>query len=94
MKMFDENFRKFSISKIFKFSTLSSSNFLSNQYFLIFFFMDRCKISLRTRWNHLERLKLHAEKDNRDMLATQAHQTDAKRISLIFIEFITIYNIL
>ena len=38
MKNFEiENFRKISISKIFKFSTLSCSNFLSNQYFLIFF---------------------------------------------------------
>ena len=56
MKNFEiENFRKFSISKIFKFSTLSCSNFLSNQSFLIIFFMDRCKISRRIRWNRLER---------------------------------------
>ena len=39
--IFNENFEKFrkiSISKFFKFSTLSCSNFLSNQYFLIIFF--------------------------------------------------------
>ena len=60
-----ENFRKKINLENFQFSTLSCSNFLSNQYFLIIFFMDRCKIPRRIRWNRLERPKMHAEKDKR-----------------------------
>ena len=31
--------------------------------------MDRCRISLRRRWNHLEVPKLQLEKDKRDLFA-------------------------
>ena len=60
-------FGKFFDLKNFQFSTLSCSNFLSNQSFLIIFFMDRCRISWRRRWNRLERPKMHSEKDKRKM---------------------------
>ena len=60
-----ENFRKIFDLKIFQGSTLSCSNFLSNQSFLIFFFMDRCKIARWFRWNRLERPKMHSEEDKR-----------------------------
>ena len=69
MKIFEiENFRNFSISKFFKFSTLSCSNFLSNQSFLIIFFMDRLRFIQRRRWNRLERPKMHSEKDKHKLV--------------------------
>ena len=93
MKIFEiEIFRNFFDLKIFQFSTLSCSNFLSNQSFLIIFFMDQCKISLRIRWNRLEHPKMHSEKDKR--VLPQNRWGTTKDIPFLIINKCTFYIVI